>query len=111
LAASLDGGLVHRQPRAGAPHVSLVEVDAVDDPLPRLVERGVVEDDVRGLAAEFERQLLAGARELALDRLADLGRAGERDLVDALGLDDLRARTAVAGDDVDHARWQLRLAQ
>ena len=75
--------LLHEEPRAGAADVALVEVDAVDDPLDRLVERGVVEDDVRRLAAELERQLLARAGEPALDRLADLGRAGERDLVDA----------------------------
>src|SRR5204863_2951022 len=103
--------LLHEQPRAGAAHVTLVEVDAVDDALDRLVERGVVEDDVRGLAAELERELLPRARELALDRLADLGRAGERDLVDALRLDDLGARAAVAGDDVDDTRRELRLAQ
>ena len=63
--------------------MALVEVDPVDDPLDRLVERAVVEDDVRGLAAELERQLHAGARELAPDRLPDLGRARERDLVEA----------------------------
>ena len=75
----LDQRLVDRlldeQARAGAADVALVEVDPVDDPLDGLVERRVVEDDVRGLAAELERQLLAGAGELALDRLADLGRA------------------------------------
>ena len=102
--------LLHEQPRAGAADVALVEVDPVDDPLDRLVERAVVEDDVRGLAAELERQLDAGARELALDRLADLGRAGERDLVDVGVLDEMRAGRAVAGDDVDDARRQLGLA-
>ena len=91
--------------------MALVEVDAVDDSLDRLVDRGVVEDDVRGLAAELERQLLARAGELALDRLADLGRARERDLVDVLVLDERGARAAVAGDDVDDAGRQLRLAQ
>ncbi len=91
--------------------MTLVEVDAVDDALDRLVERGVVEDDVRGLAAELERQLLARAGEAALDRLADLGRAGERDLVDAGMVDERGAGAAVARDDVDDAGRQLRLAQ
>ena len=63
--------------------MALVEEDAVDDALDGLVERGVLEDDVRGLAAEFQRQFLAGAGDLALDGLADLGGAGEGDLVDA----------------------------
>ena len=100
--------LLHEEPRAGAADVSLVEVDAVDDPLDRLVERRVVEDDVRGLAAELERELLAGAGELPLDRLADLGRAGERDLVDVVALDERGAGAAVAGDDVDDARRAAR---
>src|SRR5579884_3833073 len=103
--------LLDEEPRAGAADVALVEVDPVHDPLHGLVERGVVEDDVRGLAAELERQLLAAAGELALDRLPHLGRARERDLVDVLVLDDGRAGAAVAGDDVDHPGRQLGLAQ
>ena len=91
--------------------MALVEVDPVDDSLDGLVERGVVEDDVRGLAAKLERQALPGSRELALDRLADLSRAGERDLVDAVGFDDRRARATVTGDDVHDARWKLGLTQ
>ena len=59
----------------------LVEEDAADDALDRLIERRVGEDDVRRLAAELERELLARARERPLDALADGGRAGERDLV------------------------------
>ena len=54
-------GLLHQQPRAGAADVALVEEDAVDDALDRLVDRGVVEDDVGGLAAELEGDLLVGA--------------------------------------------------
>ena len=104
----LEDRLLHEQPRAGAAHVALVEVDPVDDPLDRLVERGVVEDDVRRLAAQLERQPLARAGDRALDLLADLGRAGERDLVDVRVLDERGARAAVAGDDVDDARRAAR---
>ena len=57
LRSRLGDRLLHEQPRARAAHLGLVEVDAVDDALDRLVERGVVEDDVRRLAAELERQL------------------------------------------------------
>ena len=91
--------------------MALVEVDPVDDPLDRLVERGVVEDDVRRLSPELERQAFPGSGELALDRLADLRRARERDLVDAFVLDERRAGAAVAGDDVDDARRELGLAE
>ena len=102
--------LLDEQTRAGTTDVALVEVDAVDDALDRLIDRAVVEDDVGGLAAELERQLLAGPGEPTLDRLTDLGRAGERDLVD-VGIDECGAGRAVTGDDVDHARRQLRLAE
>ena len=54
--------LLHEQARAGAADLALVEVDPVDDPLDRLVERAVVEDDVRGLAAELERELACRCR-------------------------------------------------
>ena len=53
---------------------------------------------------------MSATGELALDRLADLGRAGERDLVDPLAADEVRAGRAVAGDDVDDAGRHLRLA-
>ena len=43
------------------------------------------------------------------DRPADLGRAGERDLVDVRVLDQRAAGLAGAGDDVDHARRQVGL--
>src|SRR5262245_2936289 len=101
--------LLHEQSRARATNVTLVEVDPVDDPFHRLVERAVVEDDVRGLAAELERQPLVRAGQLALDRLAYLGRPREGDLVD-VGLDNLRAGGPVAGDDVDDAAGELGLA-
>ena len=72
------------------------------------VERRVGEDDVRRLAAELERDRDARAGAAALDRLADLGRAGERDLVDAAVRGERRARRAVAGDDVDARRAASR---
>jgi hypothetical protein len=90
--------------------VALVEVDPVDDALDRLVEGRVVEDDVRGLPAELERQLHPAPGELPLNELPDLGRAGEREFVDALVPHQVRAGRAVARDDVDHPRWQLGLA-
>jgi hypothetical protein len=46
------------------------------------VEIGVRQDDRRRLAAEFERHLLQVAGRGLDDQLADLGRAGEGDLVD-----------------------------
>ncbi len=101
--------LLHEQPRAGAAHLALVEEDAVDDALDGLVERGVVEDDVGRLAAEFEREPLRRAGQRPLDDLADVGRAGERDLVDVVVLDERLPDRRAAGQDVDHARRQVGL--
>ena len=101
--------LLHQQPRAGAADVALVEEDAVDDALDGLVDRRVVEDDVGGLAAELEGDLLVGAGDRPGDRPADLGRAGERDLVDVRVRDQRPAGLAGAGDDVDDARRQVGL--
>ena len=69
----------------------------------------VVEDDVGGLAAELEGDLLVGAGDRLGDRLADVGRAGEGDLVDVRVLDQRVAGLAGAGDDVDDARRQVGL--
>src|SRR5262249_24086524 len=49
--------------------------------------------------------------EAALNLLADLGRAGEGDLVDVRVLDDRGAGATVAGDDVDNAGRQVGLAE
>ena len=53
-----------------AAHVALVEEDPVDDPFDRLVERGILEDDVGGLAAQLEREQDAAAGQRRLDVLA-----------------------------------------
>ena len=71
----LGDGLLDEQPGACAADVALVEEDAADDALDGLVDGGVVEDDVGGLAAELEGELLAAAGERAADHLADVGRA------------------------------------
>src|SRR4029078_7187982 len=68
-----------------------------------------VEADVPPLAAELERQRYVAPGELTADRLADLGRAGERDLVDANCPNEVGAGRSAAGDDVDAAGRHLRL--
>ena len=79
--STIDSWTSRRDP--GAADLALVEVDPVDDALDGLVERRVVEDDVGGLAAELEGERLVGARDALGDQLADVRRAGERDLVHA----------------------------
>ena len=102
--------LLDEQPRSGAADVALVEEDPLHDALDRLVDGGVLEDDVGRLAAELEREPDAAAGERGLDVLADRGRAREGDLVD-LGAHERGAGDAVAGDDVRHAGRQLGLLE
>ena len=88
---------------------------AEDRGVDRLVEVGVVEDDERRLAAEFEQHRLQVARGGLGDDAADPGRAGEVDPPDlGMGdqrLDDLGGVLRRVGDEVDGARRQARLAE
>jgi hypothetical protein len=47
---------LHEQSRTGAAHLSLVEPDCIDNAFDRAIEIGVIEDNERRLAAEFQRQ-------------------------------------------------------
>ncbi len=90
----LGDALLHQQPRARAAHLALVEPDAVDEAFDGGVEVRVVEDDEGALAAEFQAELLRGIRGGLADDAADLGGAGEGDLVDAGMLDERGAGVA-----------------
>ena len=67
-----ENALLHEQPRAGAADVALIEEDAADDALDRLIDRRVLEDEVRGLSAELERELLVRPGDGLRDQLARL---------------------------------------
>ena len=74
------------------------------------VEIGVLQDDVRRLAAELERDLLQVIGCGLNDELADLRRAGERHLVDPRMRRQCRAGGfAETGDDVHHPVGKSRL--
>jgi hypothetical protein len=91
--------------------VPLIEEDAVDDPLDGLVDRRVVENDVRSLAAQLERQLLVRAGDRPGDVAPHAGRTGERDLVDAGVTHQRGAGGTRPGDDVHDTGGQIRLLQ
>src|SRR5581483_10870515 len=87
-------------------------VDRPDTRRDRVVEVRVREDEVRALAAELERQPLDRVRAEPHDLAARARRAGERHLVDARVLDEIRAgRRPVARDDVDRARREADLVR
>ena len=102
--------LLDEEAAAGAAALALVEEEGEVRAFDGRVEIGVGEDDVGALAAELERDALEVRAGGGLhDQLADLGAAGEGDLVDVVVLGDGRAGgLAVAGDDVDARRREAR---
>src|SRR5262249_31447481 len=90
-----------QESRTSATDLALVEPDRIGQPFDGAVDIGILEDEVGRLAAEPQREGLASARRLLADDAADVGRAGEGDLVDVLVLDKLGAGLTVAGDDVE----------
>ena len=73
----------------------------------------ILEHDLGRLAAEFEEHALHRRRALCHDVLADAGRAGEADQVDARVGDQhlARQRRVVAEHNVEHARRKTRLGR
>src|SRR5690606_36808457 len=95
---------VHVQAGARRAHLPRVEEDRLRRARGRGLRIRVGQHDHRGLAAELERDALQRLRRRDVDLLTDLGRARERDLVDA-GMRHERGagRLAVARHDVDDA--------
>ena len=85
-------GLQHRRGHEGVPVADLEFLDGAGEfPQPPWpihhhrhgsVEVGIVKDDERGVAAEFEPQFLDGRGALGHQQFADLGRAGEGERAD-----------------------------
>ena len=103
--------LLHEKATSCAADVTLVEEDPVDDALDGLVDGSVVEDDVRRLAAELERDLLGRPRRRLRNRPPDGCRAGEGDLVDIRMVDECGTGVPGARDDVDDPRGQVGLLE
>ena len=101
--AVVDGPL-DEDPRAGATVLACVVEDGVRGGGGRLLQVGVREDHVGGLAAELEGDALDRRGGALHDAATDLGRAREADLGDVRMLDHpLADDGALAGDDVDDA--------
>src|SRR5215208_5071135 len=84
----LRDAFLHEEPGSGTTDLALVEPDRIDETFDRAVDIGIVEDDIGRLAAKLQSERLAGAGGFLADEAADLGRAGEGDLVDILVLDE-----------------------
>ena len=99
----VEGG-VHEQPRPGQADLAGVAEDRLDRPVDGVVDVGVLEDDVRALAAELERDRREVRRRRRHDVLAGGRAPGEGHPVDPVVTGERRARRCpVAVDDVEHA--------
>lgn len=103
--------LLDKQPRAGAAALTVVEEDTEVRPRDGVVDVSVLEDDVGGLAAQFEGDLLEVALGSGLeDGTADGGGTGERNLVNVhVAGDGSTSDTTETGDDVDHTSGEASL--
>ena len=95
--------LLHVDTRAGAAALAVVEEDTKVDPGDGVVDVGVLEDDVGGLATELESDLLEVGGGSSLEDLAtDDGGASEGDLVDVhVGGEGSTGDLTETRDDVD----------
>src|SRR6202012_930583 len=98
---------LHQHTRPGRAHLPRVEEDAGSSGLRCSFEVSIIEDPVRGLGADLERDTFEIAGGALHDATADAGRARERHLVDIAMIDQRIADdTAGSGDDIEHARRQ-----
>ncbi len=107
----VEDRLLHEDARAGDAGLAARGEDAACDALHRPVEIGVGEDDVWGLAAEFEHYGTQQATAGLGDRATSPRAAREADEIDARVLDQRLAGVARAGDDIDDAGREARLEE
>ena len=93
----------------GGADLSAVQQASLQDAGDGRVQRRVVEDDGRILAAEFERDALEVASRGTHDRAAHIGRTRERHLVDGRVFCNRGADVRATGHDVDDAVGHARL--
>ncbi len=86
--------------------MTLIEENAVDNSLHGLVDGGVGEDNVGGLATKLQGVSLVGACQALLNEPADFGGASKGNFRDARVRHQRSARGAGAGEDVHNSRGQ-----
>lgn len=103
--------LLDQQPRTGAAALAVVEEDTEVGPRDGVVNIGIFEDNVGGLATQLEGNLLEVALGSGLeDGTADGGGTGEGDLVNVhVAGDGSTSDTTETGDNVDHTRGEASL--
>ena len=90
--------------RAGNAGLSCGCEDAGDDALHRLIQIGIVENDVRRFSSQLQGDALEAARGQLIDVLSGAVTARERNLGDiAVRNERLANFVAVSGDNIDHS--------
>jgi hypothetical protein len=92
LGKGVVDAVLHQNPVGADGGLAGIAVFRGDRTLDRYLDIGVVEDDERRVAAQFERELLDRAGALLYQQFIDLGRAGEGQLADG------RVRGQLAAD-------------
>ena len=112
VAHLVEDAAVHDGPGRCGADLAGVEGPGRADAADGALDVGVLEDDAGALAAQLEQRALHGARRLLADRHADLGRPGEADAVDVVGVHQGgRGGRAVAVDQVDDARREAHVVE
>src|ERR1700734_4286487 len=97
----------HDQARSRDAGLTVVQVTGGDSHGNGSGEIGVVQNDVRRLSAEFQRQALHRVQGVLRDQFSDLRRTGERDLLNVGTFRQLRPDDLTeAGHEIDNARRQ-----
>ena len=96
---------LHKDARAGAAALAMVEKDAKIDPRNRIIDISIIKNDIGALATKFQRDLLqVGTCGSLHDLATNDGAAGKGDLVDVhMRSKRSASRLAVAGEDVKDA--------
>jgi hypothetical protein len=91
--------------------MALVKINPRDDSLDRLIDRRVLENNVRRLPAKLQREAFFRPGDRARQHLADRGRAGKRELIHVRVIHQHLPGRARTGHDVNHAIGQTGLLE
>ena len=101
--------LLHQKPRTGTAHLALVKPDGINNAFNRAIEIGIIENNERRFAAEFQSQGFASSSRCLADQAAHFGGACEGNLVDSRMFNKSRTRSPLARHHIENARRQASL--
>ena len=91
--------------------MALIKKDPIDDPLNRLIDWRIFEDNVGRLSTQLESISFVRPRHRTTDRLSNSGRTSKRNLIDARMLHQSLSGFTVSADNVHHSCWKFGIFQ